>query len=254
MKRWRWHILLFVVVYGVALLATLPASLALHWAEPALARLPQRPLLQGVDGSLWSGHAAQASYNGVALGELRWEITPWALLLGRFDVSLHLSGSDGYLDGVVSSGFSGERVRLRKLTGLLPATLVKGFAPTLPLSPVGNFAVNLDEVVIESAQLRSLDGRLVWHKGGVSAPLALEFGDLAAEFRSSTGEISGRIQDSGGPLQLAAELKLGADGSYTLNGKSAARPGAPPSLATSLSLLGQPDGQGMIPFRFSGHL
>ena len=54
--------------------------------------------------------------------------------------------------------------------------------------------------------------------------------------------------------RLTADLKLDADGSYTLAGKSAARPGSAPALSTSLSLLGQPDGQGMIPFRFNGRL
>lgn len=254
MKRWVWHILLFVVAYGMTLIATMPATLVLHWAEPALARLPQKLLLQGVDGTLWSGRAVQASLRGIPLGALQWDISPWSLFIGRFTVELKLNNADDYLDGELSSSFDGGRVQLREVKGQLPALLMKSFVPSLPIVPSGSLAVNMDEAVLEAARLRSLTGRIVWNRGGVTAPLALEFGDLLAEFSSNENGISGSIKDSGGPLQLAAELKLGADGSYTLTGKSAARSGAAPALATSLSLLGQPDAQGMIPFRFNGHL
>ncbi|HEY0634507.1 MAG TPA: type II secretion system protein N [Gammaproteobacteria bacterium] len=254
MKHWRWHILLFVAVYGVTLIATLPASLVLHWVEPTLAKLPQRPQLQGVDGTLWSGRAAQVSYRGESLGELHWQLAPWGLLLGRLNATLNLTGADGYLEGELSTGFSGERLQLREVTGQLPATLLKSFAPSLPVKPVGSFAVNVEEAVVEASHLRSLEGRIIWNKGGVAAPLALEFGDLAAQFSSTADGIAGTIKDSGGPLQVTADLKLAADGSYTLSGKSAAREGAAPALATSLSLLGQPDAQGVIPFRFNGRL
>lgn len=254
MKRWRWHILLFVVVYQVALLATLPAALAYRWAEPVLAHLPQRPQLHGITGSVWSGHATQVAYRGVALGELQWQLSPWRLLLGRIGVALQLNHADGYLHADLSSGFTGGRVLLSNMNGQLPATVIKSFVPALPIAPAGSFAVNMEEAVIEAAHLRSLVGRVVWNKGGVSAPLALEFGDLVAEFTSSESGIAGRIKDSGGPLQLEAELKLAADGSYVLTGKSTARSSATPNLKTSLSLLGQPDVQGMIPFRFSGRL
>ncbi|HEY0720400.1 MAG TPA: type II secretion system protein N [Gammaproteobacteria bacterium] len=254
MRRWRWHVLLFVAVYGVALLATLPAPLALRWMEPLLAKVPNRPQLQGVEGTLWSGHAVQASDRGVALGELQWELSPWALLLGRLAVTLHISGSDGYLDGELATGLGMKQLQLSRVNGQLPAALLKSFAPSLPVKPAGSFALNLNEAMIEGTRLRSLDGRVVWNKGGVTAPLALEFGDLAAEFSSSDEGVAGHVKDSGGPLQLTAELKLGADGSYTLSGKSAARSGAAPALATSLSLLGQPDAQGTIPFRFTGRL
>ena len=252
MKRWRWHILLFVLAYVVALIATLPAALVLHWAEPKLAQLPQRPLLQGVEGSLWSGHATQASWRGVALGELHWKLSAWNLLIGRIKVEYKLNNADGYLDGELSTGFSADKVRLSDVSGQVPAAMMKGFIPSMPVIPSGSFAVNMDEAVMDSAGLRALDGRIVWNKGRITAPLALEFGDLAAEFTSNESGIAGQIKDSGGPLQLVAELKLGLDGNYTLIGKSAARAGADPALNTSLSLLGQPDAQGMVPFRFSG--
>lgn len=254
MKRWRWHILLFVTAYLVGVVAMLPAPLALRWAEPVLAKLPQRPQLAGVDGTIWSGRAAQATFRGVALGEVEWRLSPWGLLIGRIDVGVKLNGSEGYLDGDLSTGFGGGRVQLRDLQGQVPATLLKKFVPRLPLAPTGSFAITLDEVVIEAAQLRGLDGRIVWNKGGISAPMTLEFGDLVADLTSAEDGITGRIKDSGGPMQLEAELKLTADGTYNLNGKSSARPSAAPALKTSLSLLGQPDAQGMIPFRFNGRL
>ncbi|HEY0635486.1 MAG TPA: type II secretion system protein N [Gammaproteobacteria bacterium] len=254
MKRWRWHILLFVAAYSGALLSALPASLVLHWAEPVLSRVQQRPVLHGVDGTVWSGHAAQAVYRGVTLGELKWELSPWALLIGRIDVDLKINGADGYLDSELSTGFGGRDLRLRHVSGQVPAAMLKSFAPSLPMTPAGTFTLAVDEVRFESAKLHGLDGRIVWNKGGVVSPLALEFGDLKAEFSSNEAGVTGRISDSGGPMQLSADLKLSADGGYTISGKSAARQGASPSLATSLSLLGQPDAQGMIPFRFTGRI
>lgn len=254
MKRWRWHILLFLAAYLVTLVATLPAALAMRWAEPVLAKMAQRPQLQGVSGSIWSGRVAQASYRGLTLGELKWELSPWRLLLGRIAVEVALTPPSGHLEGELSRGFGGEALRLRALEGQLPAAVLKQLAPSLPLAPAGSLALNLDEVVMEGAKLRSVQGRIVWNKGGVTAPMALEFGDLVAEFTTAEGGISGSIKDGGGPLQLEAELTLAGDGTYSLTGKSSARAGAAPALKSSLSLLGQPDVRGMIPFRFNGRL
>jgi len=254
MKRWRWHILLFVVVYGVSLLGTMPAVLALHWAEPVLMKMPEHPTLQGIDGTLWSGHASQVVYRGMPLGDVQWHVSPWALLIGRLTVAVKLNNRDGYLDGVLSTGFSAERWHLSQVQGQVPASLVKGLAPGLPVVPSGTFALVIDDARFEHARLQSLDGRIVWNKGGIASPLPLEFGDLLAEFSSGTSGISGHIKDSGGPLQLDAVLKLGTDGVYALTGKSAARAGAAQSLVTSLSMLGQPDANGMVPFHFSGRL
>ncbi len=254
MKRWRWHILLFVAVYGVSLVSTLPAVLALRWAEPALVKLPERPVLQGVEGTLWSGHASQVVFRGVSLGEVQWHVSPWPLLIGHVNVAVKLNNADGYLDAVLSTGFSAEKWFLRQAQGQVPASLVKGFAPALPIAPTGTFALAINEARFDNMHLRSLDGRIVWNKGGIASPLPLEFGDLVAEFDNSASGISGHIKDNGGPLQLNADVKLSSDGVYILTGKSAARAGAAPSLVTSLSLLGQPDAQGMVPIHISGRI
>lgn len=252
MRRW-WRVgLLFLVVYLLALLATLPAAQALRWAEPALAKLPQRPTLLGVEGSLWSGHAAQLLYRGTALGELHWDISVWRLVVGRLDTRLALARDDGHLDARLVWPLGGSEWQLQQVEGQLPASLLKELLPQLVAAPGGTIGGVVKEAGFAAAQLRTLDGRLVWNRAGLTSPFALEFGDLVAQFETRPEGVVGTIRDAGGPLQLEAQLNLAADRSYTLSGKALARSGANPALATSLSLLGQPDGQGRMPFRFVG--
>lgn len=252
MKKWWRLLLLFVAVYLVALAATLPMAQLMRWGGPALAQ--QQVQLAGIDGTLWTGRAAQVVVRGVALGEMKWELSPWKIVLGRIEAHLELTGDDTNVTTRLSWKMGSHRWQLEQLEGRLPATLIKALTPRLPAVPTGDITMAVSQAQFDAMRLSSLEGKAIWNKGGISSPMAIAMGDLVAEFKTESNTINGHIHDTGGPLQLDSQLNLMPDGSYRLNGKASVRAGANPALATSLSLLGQPDGKGETTFHFAGRL
>ena len=83
-------------------------------------------------------------------------------------------------------------------------------------------------------------------------------GNFALDFDSSTetdpAMLTGKISDTGGPLELSGNLLLAAPASYTLKTRLKARPDAPKSMETNLAFLGSPEADGSRIFEFAGSL
>nr|NIR58904.1 type II secretion system protein N [Gammaproteobacteria bacterium] len=87
MSPGRWALVAGLLTYLVALAAQTPATWAWHRLSGASAEWG----LAGVHGTAWSGGAAELRYRGRALGALRWDARPLALLLGRAEARLRLA-------------------------------------------------------------------------------------------------------------------------------------------------------------------
>ena len=84
---------------------------------------------------------------------------------------------------------------------------------------------------------------------------ASQLGDFRADMQTVDDNIVGQLDDVSGALDVdAASIVVRPDGSYSLIGNVAAKPGAPPSIEQQLRFLGSPDERGMRPFRFEGRL
>ena len=75
---------LFGALLVAALFALLPLRLVLGWVGIGEQGLTARR----VTGTVWSGAMAEASFGGIALGDLRARLSPWPLLVGRARVVL----------------------------------------------------------------------------------------------------------------------------------------------------------------------
>ncbi|WP_207062857.1 type II secretion system protein N [Motiliproteus sp. SC1-56] len=113
---WRKLLLGFVLLYLLALVVLVPASLVFSWIEDRTALS-----LPAAQGSLWHGQlAAGESFRGVQ--GLTWDFSPQALLRGRLGYELEVGqdviqgqaglGADGnlYLDQVRIDGRLGELI------------------------------------------------------------------------------------------------------------------------------------------------
>jgi hypothetical protein len=83
-------------------------------------------------------------------------------------------------------------------------------------------------------------------------------GNITLDFDTATetdGEaITGKLTDSGGPLELRGNLLLRPPGSYTLKVRLKARPEAPEALRKNLEFLGSPEADGMRVFQLAGSI
>lgn len=253
--RWMRYLAVGVLLYLLFLLALFPAAQAYRWvAEPLTSALPDLKL-GGVEGTVWSGKSRMV-YRRILQGQASWQLSPWSLLFGKASLTGLLQAQEGYLQARVAAPLAGGAVELTALEGRLPVSELARLAPPIPVILGGMVSMELPVLVIDEAgRILTAEGSLVWHQAAMSAPQALEFGDLQLVLRTGEeGRIVGDISDRGGPLKLAATVQLAADGGYRVNGTVATAPNAPATLVQSLGLLGKPDAQGRYRLAYSGRV
>jgi len=256
MKPYLRYTLLGVLCYLVFLIALFPAAQAYRFvAEPLSGALPQLQLA-GMEGSIWSGRVGSLVYRQALLGEMSWQLSPLSLLLGKARLKALLQSQDGYLQSWVSTPLGGGHVELADTEGQLPLTELTRFSPYLPVVLEGlvSFTLPVLEVAADGHLLQA-EGTVIWHQATMSAPQALEFGDLQMVLHTEqAGQVTGTISDRGGPLKVAGTLNIEPDGRYRFNGTAAAAADAPASLVRSLGWLGKPDAQGRYRLSYSGKM
>jgi len=147
----------FGAAFVVALIVLLPLRLAMGWFDLGSTGLTARQ----VSGSVWYGNLREASFGGVALGDLHAGLSPFQLVVGRARINLSGQGSAPPFHGAI--GVSRHSFGIDDLTASLPAGTV--FAP-VPVS-----ALDFDDVSV-----RFQDGNCEKAEGRVKATLS---GDLA---------------------------------------------------------------------------
>ena len=250
MSSWRALLAIGIGAYVLFVLLTFPARVALDWLAPEALEA------SGVSGTIWSGTARATGIDGVPLGELEWSFRPLTLFDGRLGYAIRAQRPDGFLRSDVALGPSG--MRLAGLTGKLP---IQALAQSLPL---GNMS---GEVIVEFEELSLADGWPQHARGTVSLtsvtvsvpatpPIIEALGNYQIAF---TGEqegedLEGALRQLSGPLSVQGTLVLGADRSYLIEGRVAARSDASADLARMLQVLGSPESDGRRPFSFAGRL
>lgn len=241
--------------YLLFLLASVPAG-------TAYALLPQSTPVQaaGLTGSLWSGQAAVASVAGIGLHEVRWELSPWSLLLGRLRGSLNARLADGFVSSrVVASATSLQLTELRASTRL--SNLGPQFTQILG-SVAGQVSVSLASLTLTSGnatdaagEIRVLDLSVPPLFGG-REPGLIPLGSYSVQLLPTGGQgLSARIVDDGGPLAVTGTLTLDLERRYRLEGLVQPRDGAVPELEQGLRLMsGDPDPMGRYQLSLTGSL
>jgi general secretion pathway protein N len=178
----------FGAAFVLALIILLPLRLAMGWFDLGSTGLTAR----AVSGSVWYGNLREASFGGVALGDLHAGLSPFQLLVGRARINLSGQGGAGRpFRGAI--GVSRHSFGIDDLTASLPAGTV--FAP-VPIS-----ALDFDDVSV-----RFQDGNCEKAEGRVKATLS---GDLAGV---SLGQgMSGTARCDAGALLLPLVSQAGTE-------------------------------------------
>ena len=180
---------IFGAMFVVALIVLLPLRLAMGWFDLGDTGLTARE----VRGSIWSGSLREASFGGVALGDLHAGLSPFPLLVGRarIDLAGQSAGPARPFRGAIS--VSRHSFGVDDMSATLPAGTV--FAP-VPVS-----ALDLDDVSI-----RFQDGNCEKAEGRVRATLS---GDLAG---INLGQgMSGSARCDAGALLLPLVSQAGTE-------------------------------------------
>lgn len=233
------------LVFVAGTVVLFPARVAYEWFAPESVRL------SGISGTVWSGSAAEGSFDGFYAGNLGWRFRPAALLTAKLGYAVAADPSGGLLEGNVAIS-PGGAVHLGKLRAGLPLAALGDAAAAAGAEGVLDLA--FDSLVLHdgwpvraagTAEVRGLVIPVL-----SSAPL----GDYHAAFETVDGIVTGRFEDVSGVLDLDGTLELQADRSYVLSGRVRASNAAPTGLVQQLRFLGSPDEEGMRTFRFEGQL
>lgn len=196
-------VLMILAAIAVAMLWSVPARFVY---ERYAARV--QPLrLQGIEGTLWSGKAAMASYAVKPLGAVQWRLDTLPLLRGWAAGELRLESPEIR----ASSGFRATRRRLElaDASATFPANLMAPALDIPSLTLLGDVTADMKDVVIEDGIVRSVIGTLTWNNVGVSGSAEARLGKLIVEFAPRVdGVIEGLVRDDGGPLQASGHIEL----------------------------------------------
>jgi general secretion pathway protein N len=234
--------LLAAAGFAVIVLSRLPAS----WIVPRVVAAA----CASVDGSIWSGYCSGLAVRRIPLGDLSWDLEPARLLAGKLAAHVVLAHGALSARADVTLGLGGA-VTLRNLVADLP--LDPRLVPLVPPRLRGSAHAALALARIEHGSLSALEGRIEAHDLEERTGRVTPLGSYAVTFPGASGEeLTGKVQDLGGPLAVAGTLRLTRERGYVLEGQVAARPGAPPELAGNLVYLGSPDALGRRPFSMTG--
>lgn len=239
-----------LLIYGVFLLATLPADWML---EQFRDRLPGDIRFQGVSGSAWSGEATSLVVKGRELRRPEWRLQPAALLAGRLQYAMAFDNGASRAAGVIGRGIDG-RLVVRDVNATLVAAEVAPLFNAQALGLNGVVDVSLDRLDIRDGIIASANGTLLWKQAGAQSPRPVQLGDINAVFETTGEGIKGTITDQGGPLQVNAALLLVPDGSYRVTGTLAPRNPGDATFAQALRMLGSAGPDGKVNVSFSGKL
>jgi general secretion pathway protein N len=238
-------ILVGLLSFVAAFAMRFPARVAYDWFAPPVVRA------SGLEGTVWSGSAAEASAAGLYLRELKWRLRPLRLFTGKLAASIEASPSSGFFEADVAAGFGGDIV-LGNVNGSLPLQDFAAIARMPGLS--GTASVQLEELRLRDGLPITVVGTLA--VADLVAPMidASPIGSYRAEFFTDDDAVVASIEDVSGMFDLAASLTLSSDRNYQFVGKVAATDSTSEKLRQQLRFLGSPNDRGQHDIRLEGRL
>ncbi len=234
-----------LLTFVTAFVMMFPARVAYNWFAPPTVQLG------GLEGSIWSASAAEASVAGLYLRDLEWRLRPFHLLVGKLAASIKASPSSGFLEADVALGFGGD-IMLTNVNGSLP---LKAFATIARMPGLsGNASIQFEEFRIRDGLPVVADGTLA--VADLVAPMvdASPIGGYRAEFFTENDAVVASIEDVNGAFDLAGSLTISADRNYQFIGKVAATDKTSDKLQQQLRFLGSPNDRGQHDIRLEGQL
>ncbi|HET7202153.1 MAG TPA: type II secretion system protein N [Steroidobacteraceae bacterium] len=220
----------------------------------------------GYAGSVWSGSAQGLAWQGAALGDLAWSLTPSRLLGGRLAGHAKLARPDGSLDTNFDVALSVDDVRLEDLQLALPIEALNALPLGMPKGWRGRASGAFEEVRLADGRPAALRGSLDIDGLVAPPPRNAPLGSFRAVFphpqpqpslsiAQDPGNLTAQVTDKDdGPFAVDAQLTVSAARMFSLEGTLAPRGAVPPAMQQSLQLLGPADASGRRQFSVGGTL
>ena len=217
--------------------------------------LPNNVSISGVSGSLFSGKAQTVVVNSLPINNVKWELNPLHLLLGKAKLDLKAGNirdkNDIAFEGPVTTGlFSQNTVNTENFTLYLPVDRVLAQVRLpLPVNAGGRFKVSLNNLTFGPA-CESLDGTGDWLNATVAGTQGpIDFGTYSATLRCE-GEDIGIMVNEPNLLSLSMDAVIPTNmKNIRVSGQFKPDASLPNEVHQAARLFGTPNNSGFIAFQ-----
>lgn len=245
-------IILFVSLYLVALLITLPAT-ALVGFIPQSTGLS----LSGVSGSAWQGKAALVSYNKkLKLQRVSWDIDWLALAALQLKLDVKFNNGQNAMSGkgFVKLGFGGLAIE-DMLIDLSAQELLSYADLPVPVEASGDVSLIIKEASQGDPYCDTLDGVFIWENAQVSSDLGnIDLARVDINLSCDNGDAVAILQQESEQLSSNVKVLLQQGEAYQLAGTIKGSSKLDQDISQALSFLGPKDASGATLVRFNGRL
>ncbi len=214
--------------------------------------LPSNISVSGVSGTLFSGKAQTLVINGLPISNVRWELSPLYMLMGKVKLDLKAGNirdkNDIAFEGPITTGlFSQSTVNTENFTLYLPVDrVIAQVRLPLPVNAGGRFKVSLDELTFGPA-CQSLSGTGDWLNATVAGTQGpIDFGTYSAKLRCE-GEDIGITVSEPNLLSLSMDAVIPTNmKNIRVSGKFKPDDSLPEEVHQASRLFGTPNNNGYI--------
>ncbi len=241
MKKHVAIVAIFLVLYGVFVIALMPAN----WLVGQI-KLPSNVAVAGVEGSIWQTNISQVKVDDIVINNVESSLSLWSVFM--FDPKLDIRFGDALI-----SGPEGQL----ELSGLLAELTVENANISiaannitqrlnLPIDVIAHeqLTINVPNFVIGKPICTELSGNLHWQNAAITAlDEKVKLGKLSAKLSCEKGELIAEI-DPKNNLGLSYKAQIKQGGRFSGSGYLTPGQQFPEQLKGALSFLGKADKKG----------
>ncbi|WP_299009378.1 type II secretion system protein N [uncultured Shewanella sp.] len=242
-------IIIGLFIYLAFLMATLPASVAMKFVT-----LPKGLSVSGLSGTVWSGSINNVTFEGRQLDTLKWDLSPWRLLLGQAQVNFALGERNTPINakGLVRASFSGVYLKDFRFEAPIPTLLGNKKLP-LRTQVAGDVSLFLNEFDSGEAWCQSLSGTAIINQAKVNNQFGdYPLGDVSFALSCVNGDIQLKTDEKNNRLGLVGTLLLQDKNRVAINAKMKETADQPADLKKMLSQFGAKDSKGYYNLNYKG--
>lgn len=210
----RQYIILGLVVYLLALLMTIPASLF----SGQINKLHPQIQLSGIEGSLWHGRIEQLFIRQKPVQNVEWDFQPLALLLGRIQLGLTYADKTNMLQLDVAMTIT-NGLRISNTNGQLTAGFIQSFTPYAV--PALHGTIFFDDLGLSLAGRypHQAEGQIEWRGAVIDLGQKISIGNIQVLLPENEKGVKAVLTEKSGLLTGQAELILEGDGRYKIEAR-----------------------------------
>ncbi len=229
----------FLVIYFLYLvLSRVPAE----FAASAIHNNAPNFWMTGIQGSIWNGRASSSqidvAHSSIALGQVRWKLSPWSLLIFSPCVTFEAVNNAQVIRGeACQSLFTGS-----SLSDVEVEMSIAAIQPLLPMRVAGHASANIIEARLSGGKVKEMNAQLSWLDAQIhDGNSMIHLGSLGLKASpNKRGGIAAKLFEIDGPIgiDILGDWMPGQD-NWKLNGTVTLKEGAPDIIGQALPVIGE---------------